>query len=110
MTTEHHGAVVVLSPDVDHLDSSNYTAVREEVEAATADRTRVVLDMGRVRFVDSAGLGAILSIMRRLGERGGTLKIAAVTPSVEQLFDLVRLKRIIDIYPTSEDAVGAFQS
>jgi anti-sigma B factor antagonist len=107
---EQYDDVVVLELEIDHLDSGNFAALKEEIEANTADRTRVVLDLHNLRFVDSAGLGAILSILRRLGERGGTLKIAEVSRPVEQLFNLVRLPRIIDMYPRTQDAVRAFKA
>jgi anti-sigma B factor antagonist len=67
-----------------------------------------VLDLGKVQFVDSSGLGAILSASRQLLETGGDLKICSLTPPVRVLFELVRMHRVFDVLNDREEAVGAF--
>lgn len=110
MRAEQRHGITILTLDVDHLDSSNFTTFKSEVDEHASDARRVILDMHSLRFVDSAGLGSILSVLRRLGERGGTLKIVGVTRPVQQLFGLVRLPRIIDMYSTVEEAVEAYRT
>jgi anti-sigma B factor antagonist len=69
---------------------------------------KVVIDLSRVEFVDSSGCGALLSCLRQLGDRGGDLKLCGVQKNVERLFELVRMNRIIDIYPSKEEALKGF--
>lgn len=109
MHVERKDDIRILTLEIDHLDSGNYTAFKSDFEELAGDAKRVVMDIQSLKFVDSAGLGSILSVLRALGERGGSLKIAGVTRPVEQLFTLVRLPRIIDMYPTVHDAVRAYQ-
>jgi anti-sigma B factor antagonist len=67
----------------------------------------VVLDLSQVRFVDSSGLGSILSCLRQMNAKGGELNLCGITKQVRALFDLVRMHRIFDIYDTRDEAVRA---
>lgn len=79
-------------------------------EILTEPGAKVVFDMRRVQFVDSAGIGAIVCCMRELSASGGELKLCAVAKPVRSLFELVRLHRLLDIFNTKEEALRAFQS
>ena len=101
--------VSVVRPVGEHLDYETVGEFRRELEQKLQGQERVVLDMSSLQFVDSSGLGAILSLLRRLTAGGGDLRIAAVTPTVAALLQLVRLDQIIGIYDSSEEAVRSFR-
>ena len=63
----------------------------------------------QVTFVDSAGLGAILSLFRKLNAQGGELKLCSVAGPVRLLFQLVRFHRVFDIFNTRDEAIKAYQ-
>ncbi len=109
LLVEQFGDVAVVTLTSEQLDASNASDFKREMEPVLRDYTRVVLDLGRVQFVDSRGCGMILSCLKNLTERKGDLKICAVTPPVRTVFDLVRLHRICDILDTKQQAVAAFQ-
>jgi anti-sigma B factor antagonist len=67
------------------------------------------VDLSHLRFVDSSGLGAMLSCLRQLNATGGDLKLCGMSKAVRAVFELVRMHRIFDIYDTRELAVSAFQ-
>lgn len=92
-----------------HLDFENVVEFRRAMDEILGEADEVVIDMSSLEFVDSSGLGAILSAVRRLSSRGGDLRLAGVTPSVAALLQLVRLDQIIQIYETSDEAVRSFQ-
>ena len=69
---------------------------------------KLVLDLARLRFVDSSGLGAFISCLRKLNAKGGDLKLCGLSKQVRAAFELVRMHRVFDIHATSEDAVRAF--
>ena len=69
----------------------------------------MVLDLSRLRFVDSSGMGAMLSCLRQLSAKGGDLKLCGMSKQVRGLFELVRMHRIFEIYGTREEAVHAFE-
>jgi anti-sigma B factor antagonist len=71
---------------------------------------RLVVDMGDVHFVDSSGLGALVSALKTLkllkGE--GDIRLANVQPPVVALLEIIRLHRVFSSYPSVEQAVQSF--
>jgi anti-sigma B factor antagonist len=65
--------------------------------------------MSELKFVDSSGLGAILSCLRQQNASGGELKLCGMLKPVRALFELVRMHRIFDMYNTREEAIMAFR-
>ncbi len=107
---EKLGSVTVVSLPVEALDASNVKEFKRDVATAIEERKRVVFDLERLNFVDSSGLGAILSFLRLLNAQGGDLKLCSMSKPVRTLFELVRMHRIFDIYNSKEEAVRAFQN
>lgn len=101
-------AVVLLA--IDQLDASNAGQVKQDIGPILQSSTQVVLDLSQLRFVDSSGLGMMLSCLRQLSAKRGDLKLCGMSQQVRALFELVRMHRIFDIYGTREEAVRAFQS
>jgi anti-sigma B factor antagonist len=104
------GEVGVAEVPVDELDASNVPEFKRDITPVVDSNTKLVLDMSRLHFVDSSGLGAILSCLRQLSAKGGDLKLCCLSKQVRAAFELVRMHRIFDIYPTREEAVRAFES
>jgi anti-sigma B factor antagonist len=110
LSVEMSGDVAVVVLFVDELDASNTAEFKQRIAPILAEHGKVVIDMAEVRFIDSSGLGAMLSCLRQLGGKGGDLKLCGLSRSVRAAFELVRLHRVLDIYATRADAVEAFQS
>ena len=68
----------------------------------------VVLDLTRLRFIDSSGLGAFLSCLRKLNQKQGDLKLCGVSKQVRAVLELVRMHRILDICGTRQEAARAY--
>jgi anti-sigma B factor antagonist len=92
----------------EHLDAGNTKQLKLAVAPFLEPNARVVFDMSRLTFVDSSGLGSILSCLRQLNAQGGDLKLCGMTRPVRALFELVRMQRIFEIFNTQEEAIGAF--
>ena len=74
-----------------------------------ASHKQVILDIGALQFVDSSGLGAVLSCLRKLTSKEGDLKLCNMTKQVRLLFQLVRMHRIIDVYNNRDEALASFE-
>ena len=110
MTTDKVGDVTVVVLPGDQLDAGNAKDFKRDIAPLLEPCTRVVFDLRELRFVDSSGLGAILSCLRQLNAKGGELKLCAMTKPVRALFELVRMHKIFDIYGTRDDALRALKS
>lgn len=75
-----------------------------------AGHHRLVVDMEGVEFVDSSGLGALVSALKALRElrAGGDLRLANVQPPVVALLEIIRLHRVFARYPSVQEAVNSF--
>jgi anti-sigma B factor antagonist len=64
----------------------------------------VILDLSEVHFIDSSGLGAIVSAMKHIGP-DRTLALAGLTPTVDKVFRLTRMDSVFSLFATLEGAL-----
>lgn len=90
----------------DRIDAACAIQFKERMRdlTQTADG-RVVLDLARVMFLDSSGLGAIVAV-RKLLAPDRVLELSSLTPTVEKVFRLTRMDTIFTIHPSHEVAVS----
>ncbi len=69
-----------------------------------------MLDLGEVRYLDSAGLGELVATLKRVREAGGELRICGVNRRVDDAFHVTQLVRVLEIYKYRSDAISAFVS
>jgi anti-sigma B factor antagonist len=99
------GDIAVIEPVVARLDASVAPAFRQEALAAISDGgRRVVVDLKRVEFMDSSGLGALVSILKALG--GGAMAVCNAGPSVTSLLKLTRMDKVFAIEPGRAEALA----
>jgi anti-anti-sigma factor len=101
---------VVLSPTgrIDHASAEGFRAALTPHLAGCADgQDRVVLDLGAVEYVSSAGLRVLMLAAKQARSQGGTLVVAALAPLVREVFDISRFSLVFPIYPTVRDALAA---
>ncbi len=108
MTTEQIGDVTVVELHGEHLDAGVAEEFKHDIAPVLDANSKVILDLSQLQFVDSAGIGAILSCLRRLNAAGGDLKLSGVTKSVRGTFEITRMHRLFDIFTTRDEAVRAF--
>jgi len=109
MAFEKVGDVAVAAVPVEELDASNAGEFKRDIAPMLDANGKLVLDLSRLRFVDSSGLGAFISCLRKLNAKGGDLKLCGMSKQVRAVFELVRMHRVFDILGTREDALRAFE-
>ena len=107
---EKVGDVTVITLAEEHLDAGNADVFRRAVAPALKDCRNLVLDLGRVQFVDSRGCGAILLCLKHVSKGGGDLKLCCVTEQVQLVFELIRMDQICQVTGTRDEAIQAFQN
>lgn len=98
-------AIVIVRSE--NLDAGNVKTFKDAVHPLLAAHGTVLIDMHQIGFVDSSGLGALLSCLRTMNSKNGQLKLFGMAKPVQALFELVRMHRIFAIYPTREEALAA---
>ena len=71
--------------------------------------TRILLDLSEVDFIDSSGLGSIVSTLKAIGDKGD-LSICGLKETVMSLFRLTRMDRVFQIFSTEEEALKTLKN
>lgn len=105
-TQEANNVLIVTPPNID-LDASNSDEFKKDIAQTIGNHRKVIINMETVGFMDSAGLGAILSAFKKVRADGGTFRIFGLSKEVKALFQLVRMQRLFDIYEDKESAISS---
>jgi len=100
--------VAILSLSGKMMGGPETTAVHDHIRGLISDGiSKVVIDLGGVKWINSSGLGVLMASMTTLKNSEGQMKLANVTEKVESLLMITQLMRIFDTYDTVDRAVAA---
>lgn len=106
-TLEEINKTIVIHINEERLDAHNSGDLKVEVQQLfEKGNLNLLIDMKSVRFIDSSGLGALVSGFKNATTNHGTLKLSSLQPQVKSMFELTRLHRVFEIFPTTADALG----
>ena len=84
--------------------------VRERIKDLLSDGQRkILLNLGDVSYIDSAGLGALISSYTTTKREGGSLKLMNLTKRIQDLLAITKLITVFDTYETEAEAVDSFK-
>jgi anti-sigma B factor antagonist len=69
---------------------------------------RILIDFSQTGYIDSSGLGALVSISKRVREAGGELRLSGLNEDLRSLFELTKLDTLFQISDTRERALESF--
>jgi anti-sigma B factor antagonist len=106
-TKERSGVTVV---QVDgQLIVGNRHELKDLIQAALdSGERKLLVDFSRTGYIDSSGLGALVSVSKRIREAGGELRLAGLNDDLRSLFELTKLDTLFTISETSEQALAGF--
>lgn len=100
--------VTVLQVD-GQLIVGNRHELKDLIQAALeGGERRLLIDFSRTGYIDSSGLGALVSISRRVREAGGELRLSGLNDDLRSLFELTKLDTLFAITDTPEQALTSF--
>lgn len=100
-------AILVLAGDIDVSSALGFReALGGLLDVAGA---RVLIDLTGVRFMDSSGVGILVTAHRKANEGGGSFGLAAPGPSVHRTLELTRTLRLLQVYASVEEGVQALR-
>jgi anti-sigma B factor antagonist len=86
-------------------------AFRERIKSfLTEGKTRIVLNMEHVTYIDSAGLGTLVAVHASARTGGATLKMAQLGAMFTKMIQMTRLFIVFDVYPTEAEALRSFKT
>lgn len=109
LKTELHGKIQVITVREERLDAHNSDKLKTEMlqlfEGGAHD---MLIDLKEVRFIDSSGLGVLVSGFKNASTRQGSLKLCSLQAQVKSMFELTRLHRVFDIFPSVDEALDSY--
>jgi anti-sigma B factor antagonist len=72
-------------------------------------RTKIILNLGDVSYIDSSGIGELVSGFTAVRNRGGELKLLQLTKKVHDLLQITKLFTVFDVYSDEHIAVSSFK-
>ncbi len=102
-------AVITLKGDL--LGEPDTTNIRDKVHSLVNDDVKhVVIDLGGVNYMNSSGLGTLISALTSVRNSGGDLRLARVGGKVQNLFVMTQLVKVFDTYETVDRALVSFKT
>jgi len=93
----------VIKPLEDRIDAAVAIQFKDRMRALTdTGPALVLLDLSRVGFLDSSGLGAVVAAFKQAGPER-RLELAGLTPTVEKVFKLTRMDSVFTIHRSADD-------
>jgi len=103
---EGNVAVLSLNGRLDLTSASSLKEVSKEVLAG--DTKNMILNMDKVDFINSSGLGALVSILKEVRNSQGSMRLTNLAPYVKEIFDITQLTNIFEIFPDEKQGISSF--
>ncbi len=81
------------------------TAVRRLLEEG---KKKILLNLAKVNYIDSSGIGELVSSYTAIGKESGQLKLLNLTQKLQDLLTITKLLTVFDVYESEEDALASF--
>ncbi len=110
ITIRESGNVTILQVS-GRLDLASGSNLKDQVKKLLAKNvTSIHLNLGSVEFINSSGLGALVSIMKEIRLFKGRLTLSNLATYVQEIFDITQLSHIFEIFVTEEEALSSYHS
>jgi anti-sigma B factor antagonist len=104
------GEIAILTFKGDLLGEPDTTNIREKIHSLVSDKMKkILIDLGGVNYMNSSGLGTLISVLTTVRNGGGELILANVGGKVQNLFLITQLTKVFDTYETVDRAKAAFK-
>jgi len=91
------------------LDAANSRELKEKFQTYLEEVVFFVLDFSELEFIDSTGLGAIISSLKHASEMGGDVYIANLQPKPRMVFNITRAYKVFEVFDEVDAAVSAIK-
>ena len=102
------GSVSILDIEGE-IDLYNAPEIKNIIQSLIDQKKyNVIINLGKVSYIDSSGIGALISSLSNLKKYQGGMKIVNVLASVKKVFELTKLISFFEIYDSEDEAIASF--
>ncbi len=103
------GDVTILDMDGKVTIGEGSIALRSTIRRLLGDgKKKILLNLSGVGYVDSSGIGELVSSFTAVNKEGGSLKLLNLTQKIQDLLAITKLLTVFDVYETESDALGSY--
>lgn len=103
------GSVTVVTVRGNLMGGKGTQAVHEKIKGHIEDGSKmIVVDLSRIKWLNSQGLGMLMACLTTIRNNGGDLKIAGAAERVQNVFMVTKLVRVFETYDTVREAIESF--
>jgi len=106
--TKDKRGVVVVGVDGQLIVGNRQELKQKVIEALEGGAKQFVIDFTLTGYIDSSGLGVLVSLSKKIREQGGDLRLAGLNEDLQTLFELTKLDTLFSIAKTPAEALAAF--
>jgi len=109
LTSREENGVIILEPKGKIMGGPDATVLHDQLhDLINQKKKQVVIDLAKVEWMNSTGLGILISGLTTLRNNGGELKLARVTDKIESLLTITKLITVFESFDNVEEAVKSF--
>jgi anti-sigma B factor antagonist len=83
--------------------------LREYVKKLLPDNKQIIFNLAGVTYIDSGGLGTLVALYTSARTNGGVIKLANLTPRVDDVLQITKLVTVFEVYDSEEKAISSFR-
>jgi anti-sigma B factor antagonist len=100
--------VLVIEVDGQLIVGNRQELKQRVLDALEAGDRKFLIDFTKTGYIDSSGLGVLVSLSKKIRDEGGDLRLAGLNEDLKTLFELTKLDTLFAISDSAQDALGAF--
>lgn len=108
LQVSRNGDVVVIEVDGQLIVGNRQELKQKVLDEAEGGARKILVDFAGAGYIDSSGLGVLVSLAKRMRELGGDLRLANLNDDLQTLFELTKLDSLFQIADTRERALESF--
>jgi anti-sigma B factor antagonist len=105
--SRNHISIIKVGGYIDTTTSSELERALDSL--LKQGRFFIIVDLGNVDYISSAGWGIFISEIKSIRENGGDLKLVRMVPDVYEIFELLEFHHILDVYDSIDEAINKFE-
>ncbi len=105
---KHPGGVVVVEVDGQLIVGNRQELKQKVLDALEAGDRKFLIDFTKTGYIDSSGLGVLVSLSKKIRDEGGDLRLAGLNEDLKTLFELTKLDTLFAITDSAAEALAAF--
>ena len=110
LSSRDENGIVILEPKGKIMGGPDATLLHDQLhDFIDKNMKKVIIDLSKVEWMNSTGLGILISGLTTLRNNGGELKLACVTEKIESLLTITKLITVFDSYDSVEEALKSFK-